>query len=88
MAVEWDPEKAASNLRKHGIDFADAATVLDDELAVTIVDDEDQEQRFVTIGVDATGRLLVVHVLRGDTVRIISARKATSREQRQYEVAP
>ena len=52
---EWDARKAASNLRKHGIDFADAATVLYDELAVTAADEERDEERFVTIGMDALG---------------------------------
>lgn len=56
MKVEWDGEKAASNLKKHGIGFADAATVLFDDLAVTIRDDSvDEEERFVTLGMDALG---------------------------------
>jgi len=91
MDIDWDPDKAESNLRKHGVDFADAVTVMGDERALTIIDDheQEQEQRFVTIGTDATARVLVVvYVFRGDVVRISSARKATSRERRQYEVAP
>jgi len=84
--VEWDPEKATKNLRKHRIDFADAATVLDDDNALTIRDDDPDEDRFVTIGRDAIGRvLLVVYTWRDDEIRIISARKAEPRERRQYE---
>jgi uncharacterized DUF497 family protein len=86
VEVEWDARKAALNLRRHGIDFADAATVLYDELAVTVADEEKHEERFVTIGMDALGRLLVVvFTWRGDWVRLISAHRATPRERRQYE---
>lgn len=60
IEFEWDAQKAASNLWKHGIDFSDAATVLYDELAVTVSDRERDEERFVTIGLDALGRLLAV----------------------------
>jgi uncharacterized DUF497 family protein len=84
--VQWDAEKAAANLRKHGVDFADAATALSDEQALTMNDDDPDEERFVTIGVDALGRLLVVaYTWRGEDVRLISARKATAHERRQYE---
>ena len=84
--VEWDPKKAASNLRKHRVDFADAATVLQDELAMTIEEDDPDEYRFVTIGEDALGRVLVVvYTWAGDEPRLISARKAEPRERRQYE---
>jgi len=84
--VEWDPEKAASNLRKHRIDFADAATALEDEGALTREDEDPEEERFVTLGMDALGRLLVVvYTWREDEIRLISARRATSKEQRQYE---
>jgi len=86
VEFEWDARKAASNLRKHGIDFADAATVLHDELAVTVADEERGDDRFVTIGIDALGRLLVVvYTWRGKRVRLISARRATPLERRQYE---
>ena len=54
------PAEAASNLKKHGVDFADAATVLHDEQAITIRDDEGDEERYVTIGMDALGNVLVV----------------------------
>ena len=84
--VEWDERKAASNLKKHGIDFADAATVLYDERAQTIRGDEAGEERYVTLGVDALARVLVVvYTWRGDRVRLISARSATLRERQEYE---
>ena len=83
--VKWDPEKAAANLRKHGIDFADAATVLNDERALTIADEDPDEERFVTLGLDLLGRLLVVaYTWRGEEPRLISARRATRSEQNQY----
>lgn len=84
--VEWDPGKARANARKHGVDFADAATVLHDERAVTVRDDDADEERFVTVGQDALGRILVVvFTWRGDRVRLISGRRATRRERRVYE---
>ena len=86
MEFEWDAAKAASNLRKHGVDFADAVTVFDDDLAITIPDPDSEEERFITTGVDAVGRLLVVvYAWREERVRIISARRATRRERRTYE---
>ena len=86
MQVEWDPPKAVANLRKHGVDFADAVTVLHDDQAITVTDTQSDEDRFVTIGGDAVGRVLVVaYTWRPDRVRIISARAATPRERRQYE---
>jgi len=85
--VEWDPGKATRNLRKHRVDFADAATVLEDDSALTIRDDDPDEDRFVTIGRDAIGRvLLVVCTSRDEEIRLISARKAEPRERRQYEM--
>ena len=84
--VEWDPAKAAENLEKHGIDFADAATVLSDEMALTIRDDHPTEERQVTLGMDALGRVLtVVYTWREDRVRLISARRASRSEKRRYE---
>ena len=84
--VGWDPDKADANLEKHGIDFADAATVLSDELALTRPDDDPDEERFLTLGIDALGRLLVVvYTWRDDEVRLISARRATPSERKQYE---
>lgn len=86
MSPEWDPEKAAANLRKHGVDFADAVGVLEDPRAVTIPDDAADEKRFVTVGMDLLGRVLVVcWTWRNDDVRMISARKATAHERRTYE---
>ena len=86
---EWDPRKAAANLKKHGVDFADAVTVLHDEQAITIRDDGGDEERFVTIGMDALGNVLVVvYTWRGERPRLISARKATPRECEQYGVKP
>ena len=87
MEVEWDADKASSNLKKHGVDFADAASVLLDDMALTIVDDSaDEEDRFVTLGMDALGRLLVVvYTWREDVLRLISARPAATGERRRYE---
>ena len=86
-SYEWDPEKAAANQRKHGVDFATAAGVFDDDRALTIPDlDSDREDRLVGIGMDPLARVLVVvFTLRGDQVRLISARKANGWERRQYE---
>jgi uncharacterized DUF497 family protein len=73
-------------LNKHGIDFANAITVFDDLTAITIEDPDYDEERFVTIGMDAYGHILVVvYAWRGDIIRIISARKATKHERKQYE---
>jgi uncharacterized DUF497 family protein len=84
--VEWDVDKAGENLQKHGVDFADAATVLEDEAALTMPDDDPDEERCVTLGMDAPGRVLVVvYTWRDDQVRLISARKASRSERRQYE---
>jgi uncharacterized DUF497 family protein len=86
MAYQWNRAKAAANLRKHGIDFADAVSVFSDDLAITIPDERFDEERFVTIGVDVFGRVLVVvYTMRGDEIRLISARKATRQERQQYE---
>jgi len=87
MDFEWDPRKAALNLERHGVDFADAVAVLFDEFALTIDDEHPQEERYVTIGTDGLGRVLVVvYTWRGaDTIRIISARKAEARECKHYE---
>jgi len=89
VEIEWDPPKATANLRKHGVDFADAGTVFHDEQAITITDESSEgEDRFVTLGMDALGRILVVvYTWRKDRPRLLSARKATPRERRQYEEA-
>ncbi len=86
MEYEWDDRKARSNLEKHGIDLADAVSVLEDELGLTIQDDEAAERRFITIGEDSLRRILVVvFTERASRIRIISARKATRLERKQYE---
>jgi uncharacterized DUF497 family protein len=85
--VVWDPDKAKVNLKKHGVRFADAETVLFDPNALTREDMETEgEQRFVTVGMDALGRILVVvYTYRGEDIRLISARSANRRERMQYE---
>lgn len=89
MLVEWDPKKAASNYRKHRVRFADSVAVLEDERAITLRDFEDEEERWVSIGSDSLGRVLVVvYVLRARRTRIISARRATRQERTQYEEKP
>jgi uncharacterized DUF497 family protein len=86
VEYEWDDRKARSNLEKHGVDFADAVSILEDELALTIPDDEATERRFISIGEDSLRRILVVvFTERADRIRIISARKATKLEREQYE---
>jgi uncharacterized protein len=88
MEFEWNPEKAAINLRKHNISFQEAATVFDDSLSVTFPDPDHSvgENRYVIIGMSRSGQLLVVsHTDRENRTRIISARKATRQERRFYE---
>jgi len=86
MKFEWDPGKAKSNLRKHGVDFADAVIALEDENALTIEDFDHDELRFKTLGMGPTLNILfVVHCeLTGDRARIISARKADKGETKVY----
>lgn len=86
MDIEFDPSKAVANVRKHKVSFADAEQALRDPLAVTIEDpDSEGEQRFVTLGMDSLGRVLVVvHTHRRERVRLISARKASRSELEQY----
>ena len=92
LSFEWDPRKAATNRRKHGVSFEEAATVFSDDRAL-VIDDPDHseaEDRFVLLGVSATLRVLVVvHCYReGDArIRLISARKATRSERAQYDAA-
>ena len=88
MKIEWDPKKAKSNLRKHGVSFEEAATALGDPMAATGTDPDHSisEERYVTFGLSQKGRLVVVsHTERGETIRIISARKATKGERELYE---
>jgi hypothetical protein len=83
---EWDPTKAASNQRRHGVHFADAVGVLEDERAITIEDVSTSEERFKTLGTDFLGRVLVViYTYRGDAIRLISARKANGPQRAIYE---
>jgi uncharacterized protein len=84
---EWDPAKAHANFAKHAIRFADAVTVLEDDLALTLRDPYSaDEERWITLGRDVLGRaLVVIYTWRGENVRLISARPATAREIRQYE---
>ena len=80
MKFEWDPDKAASNLRKHRVRFAEAVTVLEDQAALSMSDDTADEDRFAAVGMDSLGRILVViYAVRGARIRIISARRATKR---------
>ena len=88
--VEWDPVKARTNRRKHGITFEEAATVFNDPLSSTILDPSysEIEERFVIIGQSIQGRLLVVvHTDRDDNIRIISTRVANTHERKTYEEA-
>lgn len=88
MIFKWDPRKAALNPKKHGVDFHEAATVLNDLLSTTFPDPDHSrmESRYLTIGISDRQRLLVVaHTEEGKAVRIITARRATRRERRFYE---
>ena len=91
MNIDWDPNKARANSASHGVLFSDAEAVLYDPNGITRENDRAEgEQRFVTVGLDAPGRALVVVYTyrgdtRGDTIRIISARRATRNEVRAYE---
>jgi uncharacterized DUF497 family protein len=83
----WDPRKARSNQRKHGVEFPEATTVFDDSLSVTISDPDRsaEEQRFPALGTpNRRGLLVVAHVETGDSIRIASARRANRRERRIY----
>ncbi len=87
MQIAWDPNKAEINFKKHKIRFSDAEMVLYDPLAMTLEEhDIDNEQRFVTTGTDSIGRIItIIYSYRSDTIRLISARKATQTERKQYE---
>lgn len=88
VELEWDPKKAATNLKNHGVSFEEAASVFGDALAIAF-DDPDHsigEQRWLTFGFSSAERLLVVsHTERGDKTRVISARVATRHERKIYE---
>jgi len=89
IVFEWDAEKAAANEEKHGVPFEEAATAFADPLSITIADELHStrgDERFVLLGRSGRGRLLVVvHLERGQNIRIISARPATRRERLSYE---
>ena len=88
MEFDWDPNKAASNLRRHHVSFGEAATVFSDPLSTTVPDPDHSldEDRSITVGLSHRGRLLMVaHTERGDRIRIISARELTRTERAQYE---
>lgn len=88
LIFEWDPHKAESNLRKHGISFDEASSAFGDIFSITIQDPlhSEKEDRFILLGHSCKARLLVVvHTERGDRIRIISARRATSGERNIYE---
>lgn len=88
MKFEWDPQKADSNQKKHGVSFQEAASVLGDALSITYPDPDHsvKERRFITVGMSRLGRVLMVaHTDRRGNIRIISARKTTRQERRYYE---
>lgn len=88
MEFEWDDKKARANVAKHGVTFHEAASVFGDSLALTFRDPDHSthEDRFLTFGQSISGRLLaVIHMARGVSIRIISARPATRRERKIYE---
>jgi len=87
VSADFDPKKDAASTRKHGVSLSEGDGVLNDPLALTVEDDTAEgEQRFVTIGTNAFGSLMVVvHTPRGDGARTISVRKADPRERRNYE---
>lgn len=85
MDFEWDPDNPEANRRKHGVDFADAVGVFDDPFGLTQEDPHPSEERFVTVGRDLLDQVVLVSWLwRSENLRLISARKATPGERRQY----
>lgn len=88
VSFEWDPNKAAANVRKHGVQFSEALGVFSDDNAITVNDGESDpdEQRFVTLGMGIKGRVLVVvYCYSGENIRIISTRTAGRPERERYE---
>ena len=87
MKAVWDPAKAKANLIKHRVRLSDADVALSDSFALTREDEtSDEEQRYITIGTDASGKVVVVAFsFRGEVVRLISSRKASKKERKQYE---
>jgi uncharacterized DUF497 family protein len=91
MNFEWESEKAAENLKRHGVSFEEAATAFGDPLSITIDDPDhsEAEDRFILLGMTFRARLVVVvHTDRGENVRLISARIPTRRERESYEQEP
>lgn len=87
MQFEWDPKKAAATARKHRVAFDEAMTVFADARSITAYDPDhsEQEDRFLTIGTSFKGRVLFNrHTDRGDTIRIVSARRANQKEKQEY----
>ena len=86
MEIEFDPRKAAANLRKHRVTFEEAASCLPDAHALVMEDERSEsESRWILVGMSARARLLtVIHTLRGDNPRLISARKATTKEAKNH----
>ena len=87
MSADFDPKKDAANFKRHGVSLSEGDGVLNDPLALTVEDDSAEgEHRFVTIGMNLLGSLMVViHTPRQDGARIISVRKADPKERRNYE---
>jgi uncharacterized DUF497 family protein len=86
MTYQWDDHKATANLRKHGIDFADAVSVFSDDLAITIPDERFDEERFITVGIDALGRVLVVvYTWRGNEIRYDALRQYIQQQREPLE---
>jgi len=88
LLFEWDTDKAKKNIKIHGVSFDEASTAFKDDLSLTIYDPlhSEEEDRLILIGNSCKNRLLViVHIERGDKIRIISARKTTKKERKQYE---
>ena len=90
LQFEWDPNKAAKNIEKHQVSFDEAATVFDNPMFITVIDEEHSvdKERYITVGLSKRGRLLMVaHTDREGRIRIISARKATKKEEQFYAEA-
>lgn len=88
IEFEWDDEKAKDNMSKHGVSFEERATIFNDPMIATVFDPDHskREERYISMGVSAQGRLLVVvHTEREERIRLISCRKATNAERKAYE---
>ena len=88
MEFEWDPKKAAKNLKDHKVSFSEASTVFSDPLSITVSDPDHsiKEDRYIIVGMSHRSRLLMVaHTERGERIRLISARELTRKERKAYE---